>query len=413
MDERGAWRTVAALAGLNVLSFIDRQLLAALAPLLIAELGLSRAQIGLLVGLAFMSLYALGTLAAGVLADRWSRPRLVAAGLGAWSAATALTATASGFAPLSFWRGLVGIGEATLPATALSMIGDRVPRARLGLANGLFYAGIPAGYALSFALAGAVAPRFGWRACFLSLGLAGLVGVGLVWRMADPPRRGGGGGTPSGLRATALAALRAVAARPALSLAILAGTLLVYASASSQHTITWLVEEHGFPFPRAAFLSAAITLAAGLAGNLGIGALTDRAHRRHPGGRLIALAGLGAAGLAGALVFYRVPVASPLFFPAWFVASAWLLGWYGPLIAVIDEMAPPGARASVIGLGLLVVNLVGVASGAYVTGLVGDRAGLTAGLSWSLAPAALGAALLALVGLSQSRRPADGSAAAP
>jgi len=410
MAERGAWRTVAALAGLNVLSYLDRQLLAALAPLLIADLGLSRAQIGLLVGFAFMAVYAVGTLGGGVLADRESRPRLVAAGLGAWSAATALTGVASGFASLAAWRAVVGVGEAALPPTALSMIGDRVPPARVGFANGLFYAGIPTGFALSFALAGAVAPRFGWRVCFLGLGAAGLLAVGLVWRMPDPPRRGVGSRGPLGRGASVLAALRVFVERPALLFVVLGGTLLVYASAASQHVITWLVQERGFPFARAAFLSAAVVLVAGLAGNLGIGALTDRARRHHTGSRLLALAALGALGLAAAAVFYRVPPASALFFPAWFLAQAWLFGWYGPLVAAVDEMAPPGLRASVIGLCLLVVNLVGVGSGAYVTGLLGDRTSLTAGLSWSLVPAAGGVVLIALVGLAAFR---DGASVIP
>jgi predicted MFS family arabinose efflux permease len=402
--DRFPWRLVAALTALNVLSFIDRQALVAVAPLLIEDLGLSRAEVGLLVGISFMLVYAIGTLTMGILADRRSRPRLMAAGLGAWSAATALTATASGFVSLAAWRALVGIGEATLPATALSMIGDRVPPSRLGLANAIFYAGVPMGYALSFALAGAIAPVLGWRACFLGLGANGLLAAGLVWRMADPPRRGGQAPVAPGLAAAARDLARALAIRPSLSLVIVAATLLVYASGASQHAITWLVEERGFAFPRAAFLSAAIMLVAGLAGNLGIGALTDRARRRHPGARLLALAAVSVLGLAATFVFYRSAPSYPLFFPSWFLAQAWLLGWYGPAVAAIDESAPDGRRAAVIGFGLLIINVVGVAGGAYVTGLAGDRVSLTMGLSWSLVPAALGIVLLALVGLQAMRR---------
>ena len=357
------WRLVAALGGLNVLSFIDRQLLAAVAPLLIAELGLSRAQIGLLLGVAFILVYSVGTLVAGALADRISRPRLMAGGLAAWSAATALTGTASGFASLATWRALVGVGEATLPAPALAMIGDRVPPDRVGLASSVFYAGIPVGYAVSFALAGAVVPAFGWRACFLILGVAGLGAVALVWRTTDPPRRGVEGRAVAHPVAALRDAGRAFVARPALSLVILGATLLVYASASAMHSITWLVEERGFEFQTAAFVSAAIVLVAGLAGNLGIGALTDRASRRHPGARLVALAVLGALGLAATFVFYRAAPGSSLFFVAWALSQAWLLGWYGPVVATIGEMAPPGLRASVLGFGLLVVNVLGVASG--------------------------------------------------
>jgi predicted MFS family arabinose efflux permease len=320
----------------------------------------------------------------------------MAGGLAAWSASTALTGTAGGFASLAAWRALVGVGEATLPPSALSMLADRVPPARIGLANGAFYAGIPVGFALSFVLAGWVGPWLGWRACFLLLGAAGLVAVGLVWRMADPPRRGAG---PRPAAPSLAAAARAVAGRPALAGLIAGGTLIVFASGSSQHAITWLVHERGFPFARAAFLSAVVIGSAGLAGNLGIGLLTDRAQRRHPSGRLRALALLGAAGLASAALFYRLPPGSAFFFPCWFLAQAWMLGWFGPLMAAIDEAAPAGMRATVTGFALLVANLLGVGTGPYVTGLIGDRAGLTAGLSWSLVPAALGVALVGLVGL--------------
>jgi hypothetical protein len=177
----------------------------------------------------------------------------------------------------------------------------------------------------------------------------------------------------------------------------------VFASASSQHAITWLVQERGFEYRHAAFLSAIVLLVAGVAGNLGIGALTDHAQRRHPAARLVSLAFLGALGLGAGAVFYQVPAASTLFLPAWFVATAWLLGWYGPLLATVDEMAPPGLRASVLGVALLLINVVGVASGPYVTGLLGDRLGLSAGLSFSLVPAAAGVVLLGGVGLARLR----------
>ena len=394
--EGGVARTVAALAGLSLLAYMDRQLLVAVAPLLMAELGLSRARIGLLFGVAFIAVYAVGTMLVGVLADRWPRPRLIAVGLAGWSTATALTATSGGFATLAAWRALVGVGEAALVPTALSMLGDRVPARRLGLTTGIFYAGVPVGWALSFALAGAVAPRLGWRPCFLVLGMAGLVAVPLVWRMADPPRRGAGT-SPAG--AGLAAAARLVAARPALAGLIAAATLVVYASASAQHTIIWLVQEHGLPYPRAAFLSAMVGLTAGLTGSVGIGMLTDRAQRRHPAGRLLALAGIGAVGLVATAAFYGLPPRSVLFFPCWFVAQCWLLGWFGPHMAAIDDRAPAGMRATVLGIALLVVNLIGLSSGPYVTGLIGDHSSLAVALTWSLVPAAVGVALLGAIGL--------------
>ena len=223
--------------------------LVALAPLLIAELGLSRAQIGLLVGVSFIVVFAVGTLVVGVLADRSNRPRLIALGLAVWSGATALTATASGMASLVAWRLLVGVGEAALPATALAMIGDRVPARRLGLATGVFYAGVPIGFALSFALSGLIGPWLGWRACFLAARRPGPRRHAA--RAAHP------GSAPARRRArraagAGAASWSALRERPTILLLTAAGVLLVYASASSQHAITWLVAERGFEYSRAA-----------------------------------------------------------------------------------------------------------------------------------------------------------------
>jgi MFS family permease len=273
------------------------------------------------------------------------------------------------------------------------MIGDRVPARRMGLATGVFYAGVPVGFALSFALSGAIAPRLGWRACFLALGTLGLAGALLVLRLADPPRRGevtpaGEGGLGAALRA-----------RPLVLLLALAGVLLVYASASSQHAITWLVSERGFDYARAAWLSAGVTLLAGLAGNLGIGAISDRARRAHPAGRLLALAAVSGLGLLAAAGFYTLPPSSVSFLACWFAAQGFLLGWYGPLVAAVDELSPASHRGAVIGLLLLLVNLLGVTTGPFVTGWIGDRAGLARGLLLSLLPAAGGALLLGLAGL--------------
>jgi MFS family permease len=189
--------------------------------------------------------------------------------------------------------------------------------------------------------------------------------------------------------------------RPVILVLTLAGVLLVYSSAASQHTITWLVAERGFDYARAAFAAAAVTLVGGLAGNVAIGAITDRARRAHRAGRLLALAGVSAFGLAAALAFYSAPPGSWRFVACWLVAQAFLLGWYGSLVAAVDEHAPDGRHASVIGFLLLAVNLLGVASGPYVTGLVGDRLDLTRALQGSLAPGLAGALLVALVGFFQ------------
>ena len=121
-------------------------------------------------------------------------------------------------------------------------------------------------------------------------------------------------------------------------------------------------------------------------------------------GRPLAFAALGTLALAATAAFYALPPASSLFLPCWFVAQAWLLGWYGPLLAAVLEGCPARLRASCAGLALLVINLLGVAIGPWLTGLIGDRASLTRGLLTSVAVAAVGLLLVAGAGLSLLRR---------
>ena len=174
---RAAVALLAYLTLLNVLNFVDRTLIASLGPLLIADLGLSRTEIGLLAGFGFVFFYTLVGIFLGLAADRWSRLRLLAGGLALWSAMTAISGLARSFVQLAIPRIFVGIGEATLTPSALSMLGDAFPRRRLGFATGIYYTGVPLGMATSLLVGSVVAPRFGWRACFFLLGGIGLVAM--------------------------------------------------------------------------------------------------------------------------------------------------------------------------------------------------------------------------------------------
>jgi MFS family permease len=393
MGARSPALLLASLTGLHVLNYVDRQLVVTLAPLLIEDLGLTRTQIGLLVGPVFVVFFAVLSAALGALADRVARPRLIAAGLGLWSATTALSGVASGFASLAALRALVGVGEASLTPAALSMLKERFPRGRLGFASSVYYAGIPLGFAISFGLAGWLGPWLGWRACFVLMGVAGLGAVAFAARL------------PAGSRATGAApagwhgGVRAILARPALVGLSLAAAGFSFTSSASQHTITWLVQERGLPYARAAFLSGLVVAIAGLAGGVAIGSLTDALHRRHPRGRLLGLAGLGLLALPCTAAFYTLPPSSPFFVPLWLLAQAWLLGWFGPLLAALGERAPADLAATTFGFALLTTNLLGVAIGPWLVGWLGDTVSLSFGLLASLATTVLGVLLVAAVAL--------------
>ena len=98
-----AWYVLGVLFLVYVLNFIDRSILSILAQDIKADLGSAMQQLGFLYGTAFAVFYGLFGIPLGRLADSWYRGRLIAAGLGVWSAMTALSGIAGSY-------GQTGIG---------------------------------------------------------------------------------------------------------------------------------------------------------------------------------------------------------------------------------------------------------------------------------------------------------------
>ncbi|RYF91732.1 MAG: MFS transporter, partial [Caulobacteraceae bacterium] len=160
---------------MNVLNFVDRQLLSSFANFIVPDLGLSNGQFGLLTGLVFLVFYAVAGLFMGALADLVHRPRLIAGAMFVWSALTAASGLARGFLSLALPRVFIGIGESALTPTAMSLLADRFPPEKRGFASGFYYIGVPLGVGVSLLVAGVLGPKLGWRNCFLLLGAIGVV----------------------------------------------------------------------------------------------------------------------------------------------------------------------------------------------------------------------------------------------
>jgi len=426
-----AWLLLSFLTTLNVLNFVVRQLIPSLAPLLIADLGLSRAQIGALIGFAFVVVYSIVGVALGLVADRWPRRAVIAGGLTIWSVMAAVSGAARSYLALAVPRVFVGVGQAALTPAALAMLGDVFPARRLGLASGVYYAGLPIGTALSLGLAGWLAPRYGWRVCFFVAGAAGLAALALLAMVREPARRrqvGSQGGSQEGSGLTSwqnaasdpatpvpdaakrcdvrpdpkptLAGLArdvrsALRDRPALGLLMLGGAALTYGSAAGTHGVTWLVEERGMTFAAAAWLSGLMTIGSGLVGNLAGGWFSDVCARRWPGGRAWSLVLLALFFAPFNAAFFLLAPGSIAFYACWFVWAASAVAHFGPVLSAVQEISPAHVRSTMVAFALMVLNLVGVGPGSLITGAIGDAVSLTAGLFVSVGVGLAGAAVFA------------------
>lgn len=383
---------LAFLTLLNVMNFVDRQLLASFANFIVPDLGLTNAQFGLLTGFAFILFYAAMGLFMGAAADLLHRPRLVAAGLALWSALTALSGAARGFVTLAIPRMFIGVGESVLTPTSMSMLADRFPPSRLGFAAGAYYMGVPIGVGLSLVIAGYLGPAIGWRNCFYFLGATGIGLAVVMLFVKETPRRhvAAAGPTPVArprLKEIFATAFRALRGSPALALTMAGGVALHFILGAAAFDQLWFVQERGFERAYIAQTTGWIATFAGVLGNLVGGIGGDLWLKRTGQGRAMLLFWIMLL-LAPINVAYRlVPPESAWFWIGVFVGFFQLGCFYGPTFASVQELVPPQIRATVVAFYILLLNLVGLGFGITAGGYCIDwlqAAGIAQPYTWTL-----------------------------
>jgi len=204
VDVRYAWFVVGALALINMISYVERQLPTLLFPLIKKDFQLTDTQVSLLAGFSFMLFFVAFGLFIGRLADRARRTRIIVVGILFWSAATMLCGLARNFAQLFLSRVSVGVGEATLAPSAISIISDLFPPARLARALGVYTGAQYLGAGLALIAGGAalqvaerlprVMPFVGhiaaWQMTFMLVGSTGLLVILPMAFVREPLRRG-------------------------------------------------------------------------------------------------------------------------------------------------------------------------------------------------------------------------------
>ena len=175
-------------------NFIDRQIVGILAPFIQKDLGLSNTQLGLLIGLAFATLYTTVAIPLAWLADRYNRVNILSIALATWSGFTALTGLATNFAQIAIARMGVGIGEAGGSPPSHSIISDMYSKEERAGALGVYSMGIPLGimaaYFITAVLMGSSPEEVDWRRIFIFLGLTGIALAIVLRLVVREPIRG-------------------------------------------------------------------------------------------------------------------------------------------------------------------------------------------------------------------------------
>ncbi len=172
------WIAVAVFILSTSLSFLDRQVLAALAPVLKQEFRLTNEGYGWVVA-AFSLAYAAAAPAMGLLIDRLGLNRGASLAVGLWSVAGVATGFTGGLGSLLACRAALGVAEAGgIPSSGKAFASYLEPRER-AMGTALNQLGITLGMMGAPLLAGWIALAFGWRAAFVATGALGFLWIPL------------------------------------------------------------------------------------------------------------------------------------------------------------------------------------------------------------------------------------------
>lgn len=173
---------------LNLFNYIDRQVLYAVFPLLKTDLQLTDLQLGAAASV-FMAVYMCYAPFVGYLADRTSRPKLIAWSALIWSGATFLCAQVRGFYSLLTARGLIGVGEGGFTTIAQPFLAEHYPKEKHASILAQFGLALPLGGALGYTLGGLIGQHWGWKAAFMLVSIPGVLLALLARKLPDKARQ--------------------------------------------------------------------------------------------------------------------------------------------------------------------------------------------------------------------------------
>ena len=373
-----AYRLLFFLTLLNLLNFVDRQLIASFANFIVPDLGLTDTQYGFLTTVPFIVFYSIAGLFMGVLADMVNRPRLIAFGVILWSVFTAFTGAAKGFISMALPRMFIGIGESILTPTSMSLLSDSFPSKRMGFAAGFYYMGVPIGVGVSLLIAGYLGESLGWRNCFYLLGAIGLVlGLSALLfkdrkRKISSERRETQGVSKETTIEIVNTLIMALKTSSALRFTIAAGVFYHIVLGASGFEQLWLVQERGYERSQIAQLVGWIGVFAGLTGNLIGGLLSDWWQENTSQGRPMFLFWLALLTLPIG-IFYRFVEPGTFVFWLGIVIGYFQLGcFFGPTFSTVQELVPENIKATVVSFYILTLNLIGLTIGSLGGGFCAD-----------------------------------------
>ena len=371
-----AWIVFVFAFGLLISDYMSRQVLNAVFPLLKAEWAISDAQLGSLSGIVAL-MVALLTVPLSLLADRWGRVKSLTLMALLWSVATVFCGLSQSYGQMFGARFLVGVGEAAYGSVGIALVLSVFPASMRATIAGAFMAGGMFGSVLGMALGGAVAAMFGWRWAFACMGIFGLV-LALLFPLVVRPKRVE---SSASAYAQSKPSLRGLVNNRSVVCAYVGSGLQLFVAAALMAWIpSFMNRYYGMGTDRAGLVAGVFVLLGGL-GMLVCGMLSDRLCRNRPERKIVLAIGICLLCFLLLSVGFRLPAGQAqlvLLAMGMFLVA----GTSGPAGAMVANLTHPAISGTAFATLTLVNNILGMAPGPFVTGVLADSLGLDQALAW-------------------------------
>ncbi len=374
----GARAALVLLLLINLMNYVDRQILSAVEKQVGDEFGVSAAATGAL-ATAFLFAYMVFSPIFGILADRMRRWAIVGIGVILWSLASGGSGAASTFGMLVVMRLLIGVGEAAYGPVAPTIISDLYPVEIRGKVLAWFYAAIPVGSALGYVIGGLFHSHWHW-AFYATLPPGVLLGAWCFF-MREPARAHTVAETvqPTNDRPKAADYLRLLKI-PSYVYDTLGMTAMTFALGGVAFFMPRYLEETvGLDPKYATPVFGGIVVVAGLLATLAGGITGDKLRGKVRGSYFV----VSAVGLAVGFPLFLLMLVTP--FPlCWVVIFAAVFCLFfntGPSNTILANVTPPNIRATAFAINILAIHLFGDAISPPVIGWVKDKTSMATGFA--------------------------------
>ncbi|MFM0222003.1 MFS transporter [Paraburkholderia dipogonis] len=393
-----AWAVFALTFGLMLSDYLSRQLIGAVFPSLKAEWALSDSQLGMLVSVVSL---AVGLLCVPIslLSDRWGRVKSITAMAFVWCLATVACGLAQSYGQLLSARMFVGLGEAAYGAAGGALLAHVFPSRQRAAVLGAFLSASLFGSVLGVVIGGSIAAQSGWRMAFFAVGAPGLLLAAVYpfvvrdYKTVALTVEGKQDAAPPRL-SIAQIAREVFAARSGNFTYVASGLQMAMPAILIAWLPTYLGRYHGMDVKKAALMAGVAVLASGIGMIFG-GGLADRLSEDHPRRRALVPAFYSAVTALVLIVAFALPP-GPLGLGLILLGALFAAAQGGCSAAIVCDVTHPGVRATVTAMISLANNLIGLAPGPFIVGILSDFLGLR--LALTLAPVlALAAAIFFLL----------------